>query len=453
MSNKNQIEFPCSSLPEQPALVRLVGLYPQQQEGLWMQRVRVTGGVLSPRQWLALGRIARDMTPGTPLHLTTRQDVQVHDVAPERVGEIHRALAETGLTGVGAGGDSLRNIVVCPCSGLVEGSLELTALAGQIQRTLEAMDGIRTLPRKFKISMSCRESCGQPWINDLGLVARKRDGRWGFQVVAGGSLGPRPGTGMEVFEWIPAEEVLALATASIEIFAAHGDREQRSRARLRHVRERIGDDVFSKLLRETFARTKSQQSWPVPELRPAQGGFAERVVLTFANGDLTPEAAEALAELAESEQVRVRIDTQHRVIIFGPDAGKLRRSVSGLAALAEAAKPQTNVVACPGTRWCGRALVDTNSLADRLRVELEGKTPSGPTVCLSGCPNGCAQSTVAVVGIVGRLVTRDGRKVEVYDLWTGGGLGQNPRLGTVVAQGLSAEGLLKAVVGAFPQAG
>lgn len=435
MGSGSQPTFPRSELLEDPAMARLVGLHPQRQEGLWMQRVKVPGGALSADQWRTLGRIARNLTPGTPLHLTTRQDVQVHDVTPERVGDVQRALADAGLTAVGAGGDTLRNIIVCPCSGLQSGKPDLLPFARQIQRTLEAVEGIRSLPRKFKISLSCNNSCGRPWISDLGLVADQRGSRWGFQVIVAGSLGARPGPGMQLFDWLPAEDVQALAVAAVDVFASHGDRQQRNRARLRHVRERLGDGAFARLLCETFERTRCERSWPTPELKSADEGFTERLTLNFTNGDVTPDVAEALADLAANDRLRLRIDTCHRVILFAHDQPELRHSLAISEALAQATRPQPTIVACPGTRWCPRALTDTNHLADRLRAEL----PADVTVCISGCPNGCAHSTVADIGLVGRLVTNDDQKVQVYDLWTGGGMGRLPRLATLVVKGLSPE--------------
>ncbi len=74
--------FPCSELPASPAAARLLGLYPQRQEGLWLQRIKVLGGALEPQQWVALADCCDRFTPGTPLLLTTRQDIEFHNVLP-----------------------------------------------------------------------------------------------------------------------------------------------------------------------------------------------------------------------------------------------------------------------------------------------------------------------------------------------------------------------------------
>ena len=83
--SSEDIAFPCSSLPDDAGHARLLGLYPQRQEGLWMQRLKVLGGRLSPEQWDAVARIATEFTPLAPLHLTTRQDIEFHDLPPELI--------------------------------------------------------------------------------------------------------------------------------------------------------------------------------------------------------------------------------------------------------------------------------------------------------------------------------------------------------------------------------
>ena len=431
-----KIQFPCEGVPEVPAAARLVGLYPQRQAGLWMQRVKVLGGALTAVQWRLLGRIARELTPTAPLHLTTRQDVELHDIPSDRVGPVQRRLADGGLTGLGACGDTLRNLTVCPCAGALDGTVDLIPLAWAVRRTLEAIEGIFSLPRKLKISLSCGDACGQPWINDLGLVARPAGAQWVFSVTAGGSLGVRPGLAIRLLDSLPADDVPTLAAAAASVFAAEGDRENRHRARLRHVRERIGDEPFRERLLGALEDAKKSRTWPAVELRPVADGHAARALLTFPNGDISPGAAEALADLAERQTIVVRIGNHHRVALFGETEEALRQAAGGQEALAPAAVPQPTVVACPGSRWCSRALVDTNALADRIRRELGGSIPPTATVCISGCPNGCAHSRVADVGLTGALTKRDGAKAEAFDLFAGGGMGRDDRLAEPIARRL-----------------
>jgi sulfite reductase beta subunit-like hemoprotein len=438
------LPFPCRRVPEDDGTARLLGLYPERQEGLWMQRTKILGGGLTGPQWRALADAARRFTPDTPLHLTTRQDIEIHDVTTGRVPEVQAALADAGVTVRGACGDTPRNVIVCPGSGLRRGRPDLVPIAWDVRRHLEATDGITDLPRKFKISFSaCPDACGGPWIHDLGFLAEQRDGRWGFRVVGAGSLGARPNTGIALYDWIEPDDVLPLVAAAIAFFAEHGDRENRRRARLRHVRERMGDEAFREALDRTFAAHR--EAFPRREavgLKVPDAPLDARWVLTFVNGNVSPEAAEALANLADGTDTAVRIGCHHRVHVFGRDEAAVRSAVEGQGALAGAARPQPSVVACSGARWCRRGLARTDRLADRIRERFAGRLDPAMTVCVSGCPNGCAHTRVADIGLTGGQVRTDGGREEAWTLYTGGGMGRTPALAEQVAARLSADEVL-----------
>jgi len=437
-----QAEFPLMTFPADESAQRLAGVYPQNQEGRWMQRVKVLGGALQAAEWQVLADVARHQSPATPLHLTTRQNVELHDLTPEAVLHAQRRLAEGGLTGRGAGGDTLRNITVCPCSGTA-GRPDLAPLAVEVRRTLEATDGIFALPRKFKISFSaCAEGCGQPWINDLGFVARRDGDRRGFEVVAGGSLGARPGTAMRIFEFLPAADVGPCALAAVRVFMARGDRANRARARLRHVRERIGDAPFAVILRDAVVRAKAERPWPDVPWAEGPATLVARRTLTFPHGDVTAVEAEALAALAQQTPLAVRIANHHRVIVWGPSAAVVDAAVAALPALARARTPQPAIVACPGRRWCRRGLTDTRALADRLRAAAGGVLSPEITVAISGCLNGCAQSAVADVGLIG--VRAAGQ--EAYHLFVGGGMGRTDHLAEPAGHGLVSDEVVARIV-------
>jgi sulfite reductase (ferredoxin) len=438
--------FPCQSFPTEPRLAKLLGVIPQRQPGLWIQRVRIPGGILLADQWRVLAKLARQLTPNTPLHLTTRQDIELHDLSADNVPVAQQGLAGAGMTSLGSGGDTLRNVVVCPRSaGGTSEVPDLLPLAQTIAGALRAYDGIYALPRKFKISLACGRGPGRPFIHDIGFVARQRDGRWGLEVVVAGSLGARPGLGIEFLDWIEPAEALPLALAAVRLFAKHGDRQNRTQARLRHVRQNMGDDAFRQALLREFELVRSEQAWPGIVLNVAGGvGLAERT-LTFPNGDITPDAADALAGLADLPGLGVRIGADHRVIVLATDTSACDEQIGRLPALAGNAKMQASVVACPGTRWCSRALADTNSLADRIRAALADKVGCDLCIAVAGCPNGCSQGAVADIGVFGGKSSTDGKTVEKYDILSGGGRGATDVLARPAAAGLSADQALAEV--------
>ena len=432
---KNKTElFPCSQLPEDPGDVKLIGIYGQIQENRWVQRLKISGGRLTGKQWRKLAEIVRNFTPQTPLHLTTRQDIEIHDLQADQIPKVQSSLESVGLTTFGTCGDTPRNIIVCPCSGTVEGTINLLPLVRMLETEMAKIEGIYSLPRKFKMSLSCSETCGQPWIQDLGFVT-KRDGmRVGFKVIVAGSLGAKPAVGIPFMDWLEGSDVLPLVIAAIKVFAKHGDRENRRKARFRHVRERMGDAAFSNLLRDTFIETKSERVWPIPDFDVVETGFGEQQILTFPNGDVSSEMAEALGCLADDDNFRVGIDTHHRVTIFARSVQDLEVKLSEFPSLTEASKASVSVVACPGKRWCSHAVVQTNEVADRIRAECSDILPPGATVCISGCPNGCSHTAVGDIGLTGRVITdSQNRRTEAFDIRTDGGMGHDDRLGNIIA--------------------
>ena len=323
--------------------------------------------------------------------------------------------------------------------------MDLHPLARQVRQTLEAEEGILSLPGKFKISFSCSHACGSPWINDLGFVVRRRKGQYGFRLIGAGSLGAKPGTGIILFDWLLPEDVPAIVIAAVRVFATHGDREHRRIGRFRHIRERLGNKKFVAVLENEFARVRSECTCPHAALTKPNGEFTSHLILTFPNGDLTPQATEALADLAAREDIRVRISLRQQVTVFGHSERQLREAVAALNPLTEPAALQATLVTCPGTRWCKRAMVDTNRIARRIRAELGKKLPPNTTICISGCPNGCAHSAVAGIGLIGQLLSknsRDGQKTEAFNLLVGGAMGQNDKLAELIASKLSEDEVL-----------
>jgi sulfite reductase (ferredoxin) len=418
MSEHLVLSFPCERLPDEPAVARLLGIYPQRQEGLYMQRVKIHAGRLSIAQWRAVAELARRFTPGAGLFLTTRQDIELHNVGADDLPAIQQGLDEVGLSGVGACGDTVRNVTGCPGCDLEPGAVDVTALAGAIKAAVETLPWMRSLPRKFKIGLSgCSKACARPWINDVGLIASE-DGT--FQVIVAGSLGARPGTGIPYPRPLKVDEVIPLVVAAMRLFEAEGDRANRSKARLRHVRERMGNEAFLERLTAAFEQEKKEGTWPVPVARRVPDEGARLVGRLFPPlGDVGCDEAVELANVLEASGAQVRIGFEHDLLIFG------RRPPAWTPTLERWAKGP-RVVACPGTTWCSRGIADTRIAASKVYKALPPRCDL--TVCISGCPNGCAQSAVADIGLVGLIRTIDGTRTECFRVLVGGDGGRGPAL-------------------------
>lgn len=225
MTDSKFIRFPCETLPENPAQARLLGIYPQRSEGpdgLFMQRVKAPAGRLTLEQWYGLAELAARFTPDYPLHVTTRQNVELHGLRKEDLPAVQREIDSLGLTGAAACGDAVRNITVCPRNGCCLGTWDVGDVVCAVRAAVKTLPWREDLPRKFKISVSgCREACARPWMNDVGLTANQ-DGS--FRVVLAGSLGAKPGLGLQVYDSLPPDDVLPLIVAVLRLFHVEGER-------------------------------------------------------------------------------------------------------------------------------------------------------------------------------------------------------------------------------------
>ena len=411
------IPFPCDALPAEPAKARLLGVYPQRQEGLFLQRVKLPGGRIEARQLRALASAAERFGPDYPLHLTTRQCIELHGLRREDIPAVQREIQAVGLTSLGAAGDTLRNITVCPGAGRCPGARDVSALADAIGARAALLPWIHQCPRKFKISLSgCPNACARPWINDIGFIAQP-DGT--LRAVVAGSLGARPGAGVLFPRTLSAAEALPFAIATLRLFHAEGDRTNRSRARLRHVRERMGDAAFLRRLDDMFKEELHVGDRPGTECALVSGRAKVVCRLRPPLGDLASAPARQLADAVEAAGGELRIGLQHDLLIYGNEPPELTPSLQRMSAA-------PHVVSCPGSAWCSRGIADSRGMAESLRAAWPAGCALG--VVISGCPNNCSHASVAEIGLVGRIRSVNGVRQECYRLFAGGGGGRSADL-------------------------
>ncbi len=413
----------------QPKANRLLGVYPQKQNGLFMQRIKIPGGRINWIQWRRITQIADRYSQGFPLHITTRQDIELHNLKINDIPIVQESLTEAALNTFGACGDSVRNITICPGCDLCHGAFDLLDLARFIEQYLTRQPVIFNLPRKFKISFSgCQSACAKPWLSDLGFIAR-RDGL--FTVVGAGSLGPKPSPGIELYQGLPTKYIVPLCVASLELFEQYGDRENRRRARFRHIREKLGEKKFLKELDGRLNKLMIQDTWPDIVPAPAVKDMKLLSRLQLPNGNISPKEALELADFVESQQAILRINLEHGLELFGSDSISLPDSLNALA-------NNPIIVACPGSVTCPRGLANCWATADEIRKTLTIQQTGKQRISISGCPNNCAHSAVADIGLVGIIRKENGKPSEHYRILTGGGNGTNEKLaeqGSVIPAG------------------
>ncbi len=401
------------------AAARILGSYAQKQTGLFMQRIKILGGRINWPQWRKVVELTAKYSPHTPLHITTRQDIELHNIREEDLPAVHQGLAAVGLSIFGACGDTVRNFTVSTGCELCEDSLDVVPLAELVRRFLEQEAITFALPRKFKISFSsCRHVNARPWLNDLAFIASPNSS---FAVIGAGSLGPRPATGIKLYDNLPVKDILPLCLAAIELFNDHGDRQNRHRARLRHVREKFGDAAFCRQLNRYFVRIRDSKQWPGLQLNQENKKIKLLHRLQLPNGNILPQDALRLADAAQPQKTQLRINLEHGLEIYGQHPISLPEDIASLV-------ENPVIVACPGASTCPRALANGYGAADKIREALKEVQHNGVRINISGCPNNCGQSATADIGLIGILKKVDGKSVEYYQVLVGGGNGKNDRL-------------------------
>ena len=235
------------------------GCYEQRVDGSYMARIRTTGGALTPLQ---LHKIATLSTRygSDAIHITTRQEFQIHDIALENVLPVMRELLTVGLATRGGGGNTVRNILISPDAGIgVDEVFDPSPYAFALTSRLIAESDSWLLPRKYKIAFSNSDAdSAYAQFNDLGFVAQIRDGKKGFRVFVAGGFGTKPQVGHLLHEFIPGEDIYLVATAIKRLFDAHGNRKNRHAARLRFLWNTLGEARFRELYEEYLRLVRAE---------------------------------------------------------------------------------------------------------------------------------------------------------------------------------------------------
>jgi sulfite reductase (ferredoxin) len=437
------------------------GIYEQRRRGSYLLRVRLPAGMVRTDQLRGLAQLALE-NGVSRLHVTSRQDLQFHDLRLESSLRVQGGLLALGLTSYGSGGDSVRNIVADPLSGLLPGeACDVRPYTLALEARYLGPGKHPSLPRKVKIAFSASDAdrAGASFA-DLGFVAQRRAGAIGFRVFVAGGLGHMAAIGLELSPWVPPSDVFGIVDGLLVLFSIHGDRVNRREARLRHLRRRLGDDAFLQLCRESIANTEQRLAMvpnidaeipaedlpTLPAPLPAgnrshagivpereQGRFSLR--LRTVHGDVTPSALLALVDIAAdfcSTTVRVGLEQELWLTGIGGDAiVPLLARLRGLG-LGTPDERVQSVVACSGASTCliGQLQARAAAVAIEQRLDRAGLTWNREPIRISGCPNACCRHLVAELGLEGRSVRVGNRQMPTYAVHLGGAHGAgNARIG------------------------
>jgi sulfite reductase (ferredoxin) len=440
------------------------GLYTQRKPGLdggktgalapeelddefFMLRVRTDGALLDADQLRTLGGISTDFGRGTA-DITDRQNIQYHWIDIRDVPTIWERLEAVGLQTQEACGDSPRGFLGSPVAGVASDEIiDGTPALEEIKRRYIGNPEYSNLPRKFKTALTGHPSQDvAPEVNDVSFVGTVHPEHGpGFDLWVGGGLSTNPMLARKLGVWVPLEEVPDVWEGVISIFRDYGYRRLRSRARLKFLVADWGVEKFRSVL-ETEYLQRALVDCPSPPVPAVSGDHvgvhAQKdgrfyVGATPTVGRIDGRVLTALGDLVEEYGAAgVRLTAYQKLVVLGVEADRVEALVGALERIGLSARPSSwrrSTMACTGIEFCKLAIVDTKARATALVSTLEQRFPdldTPITVNVNGCPNACARTQVADIGLKGQLVLdADGHQVEGFQVHLGGGLGLDPKFG------------------------
>lgn len=457
----------------------------QEKAFSFMIRVRVPGGVCTPKQWLDIDELVDKYANGT-LKLTTRQAFQYHGVLKGNLRNTIKEINDTLLDTLAACGDVNRNVLCNPnphLSSLHETVFAVTKgisdhlspqtrayheiwidgeLTESSEEDVEPIYGKTYLPRKFKISVAIPPTNEVDiFAQDLGFIAIADDNGElvGFNVTVGGGLGMthnKPETFPRIADEIgfcTPQQVNEVAEQVVTIQRDHGDRSDRRHARLKYTIQDRGIDWFKQELNQRLG-------WPLESARDyrfetmsdrygwTQGEDGKwHYGMYIQNGRLREDGRKGICEIAKILEGEFRLTPNQNLVI----ANVSDKQKPEIQALLEEHNLDTlqlsglrlNSMACVALPTCGLSLAEGErylpDLVDSIEEILDeaGLRDEEISIRMTGCPNSCARPTLAEIGLIGKAPGK-------YNLYLGASR-NGTRLNKLYRQAIGHDEILEAL--------
>lgn len=444
------------------------GVYGQRQQGVQMVRIKLPYGKMTLDQWKRIADVSDEYSTGN-LHLTTRQDIQIHFVSLDRTPDLWTALEKDAITIREACGNTVRNITASDTAGIdPEEPFDITPYAHAMFEYFLRKPLCQEMGRKFKIAFSNSEKdTALTFMHDLGVIPRIRkiDGKEkrGFKVLIGGGLGAQPHLAVTAHEFLEEDLLIPYLEAVLRVFDRHGERNSRHKARIKFLIQKIGIDAFNELVVEEQKALTHQQypihhhdssvvklpSYLLPEVVSApsdhqafvlwektnvipqkqEGFFA--AYIRIPNGNISSTSSRNLIEKLRdivADDVRVTINQGLQLRYIKPEHLPYIYSILENEGYAlPGAWSVADITACPGTDTCNLGISNSTGTALALSKVIEDEYPEllenkEITIRISGCMNSCGQHGMASIGFHGSSIKAKGQVVPAVQVLIGGGI-------------------------------
>ena len=421
------------------------GVYGQRQFGVQMIRIKLPYGKVTSEQLHRIANVSDEYSRGR-LHITTRQDIQIHHVSLDRTPELWAELEKDDITLREACGNAVRNVTASETAGIDKD--EPFDVSPYAQATFEFFlrnPICQELGRKFKISFSGTDKdTALSFMHDLGFIAKIKDGVVGFKVMIGGGLGSQARLADTLFEFIEADKIIPITEAVLRVFDRYGERSKRAKARLKFLIKDIGLGAFVKLV-EAEQKALSVTSFPIDTskfdaeidvshveipsveikdkdafelwkstnvIEQKQEGFSA-IGIKVHLGDFYTDKARILADLIKNYAGNeIRLTLRQNILIrhvkneflpfFYVELKKLGFATIGY-------NSTLDITSCPGTDTCNLGIASSTGISVELERVLKTEFPQyvnnkDVTIKISGCMNSCGQHTMAHIGFQGMSI-------------------------------------------------
>jgi sulfite reductase (ferredoxin) len=438
------------------------GIYGQRQEGVQMIRIKLPYGKVTSEQ---LGRITQvsDKYSTGRLHITTRQDIQIHYVSLDRTPELWADLAKDDITLREACGNTVRNITGSELAGVdVNEPFDVSPYAHGLFQYLLRNPICQEMGRKFKISFSSSdEDTALSYLHDLGFIPKIKDGQKGFKIMFGGGLGSQPAHAELLSEFVPVNEIIPTAEGIIRIFDRYGERAKRMKARMKFLIKEMGKDAFLDLVEKekkaiafetyeidttafdgpiaepllevpqvTIEDTEAYEAWKKSNvIKQKQDGYYA-IGIKVLLGDFYTDKARLLAALIKNyganelrfslrQNIVIRHIKEENLPFFYQELAKLDFVQLGYNSVGD-------ITACPGTDTCNLGIASSTGIAEELERVLTAEYPQYLNnreieIKISGCMNACGQHNMSAIGFQGMSINSGKLVAPALQVLLGGG--------------------------------
>ncbi|WP_406845101.1 HEPN domain-containing protein [Flavobacterium soyae] len=438
------------------------GIYGQRQEGVQMIRIKLPYGKVTSEQLVRITQVSDEYSTGR-LHITTRQDIQIHYVSLDRTPELWADLAKDDITLREACGNTVRNITGSELAGVdVNEPFDVSPYAHGLFQYLLRNPICQEMGRKFKISFSSSdEDTALSYLHDLGFIPKIKDGQKGFKIMFGGGLGSQPAHAELLSEFVPVNEIIPTAEGIIRIFDRYGERAKRMKARMKFLIKEMGKDAFLDLVEKekkaiafetyeidttafdgpiaepllevpqvTIEDTKAYEAWKNSNvIKQKQDGYYA-IGIKVLLGDFYTDKARLLAALIKNyaanelrfslrQNIVIRHVKEENLPFFYQELAKLDFVQLGYNSVGD-------ITACPGTDTCNLGIASSTGIAEELERVLSAEYPQYLNnreieIKISGCMNACGQHNMSAIGFQGMSINSGKLVAPALQVLLGGG--------------------------------